>query len=96
MKRIGYSGDSSSIDMSSDVCEAGSHHKLNVKTEEIQKEIQKMVPLLPEKYQLLEDRAVRIMMKHNSNLTEQTAANLFRMFLNLGGVYEKGNALPIK
>ncbi len=91
-----HGGNSDSVDMSSDVCHAGSHYKLNFKTERIQKDAQKPLPVFSEEYISYERQAVEIMRKHNPRLTEQTATNLFRMFLNLGGGYDSGKALPIK
>ena len=91
-----YSGSSDSIDLASDVCYEGSHWKLKLELEKIQKQIQKELPMLSEEYQSLETRAVKLMMNHNSDLTEQLATNLFRMYINLGGLYNHGKALPIK
>ena len=91
-----YSGNSDSVDLSSDVCEAESHYKLNMKFEKLQKDIQKNLPVLSQEYRSLETQAIKIMREHNPKLTKQIATNLFRMFINLEGLYKKGNALPIK
>jgi len=91
-----YSGNSDSVDVSSDVCEVGSHYKLNTKIETVQKEVQKKMPVLNEEYSFFENKATQLMRKNYPELTEQTATNVFRMFLNLGGVYDNDKALPIK
>jgi len=91
-----YSGSSESVDISSDVCEAGSHLKLNLKIENIQKSVQRELPVLSEEYSALELQAVRLMRNHNSSVSERKATNLFRMTLNLGGLYDKEKPLPLK
>ncbi|MEA3378362.1 MAG: hypothetical protein U9Q69_01860 [Nanoarchaeota archaeon] len=91
-----YSGHSSSVDLSSDVCHVESHYKLNLKIKKLQQEIQKDVPLLSEKYFKLESKAKHLMMDYNPSLSQLKATNLFRMMLNLGGLYGRGKPLPLK
>jgi len=91
-----YSGNSSSVDLSSDICKAGSHYKLNLKAKNLQKEIQKKLPVLSKEYSCLESEAVHLMTMHNPLLNKTGATNLFRMMLNLGGLYTKEKPLPLK
>ena len=91
-----YSGSSDSVNLSSDICESGSHLKLNIKYNKLQKEVQKNIPVFSEGYSDLERRAVDLMLNHNDSLSKQIATNLFRMYLNFGGLYDKGKALNIE
>jgi len=89
------SGRTDTVNLSEDVCEAGSHYKLNLKCRRIQEDVQKEVPVLSHQYTQIESEAVKLMRKYCPRLTQKTATNLFRMFLNLGGAYNEGKPLPL-